>query len=75
MLPSPVVPLGLLSVAAAVAEAHEVQILDLCFERDPLAAIPRAIAAFAPEVIGLGLRNLHGNSYGDPYAGAHTYAC
>ena len=62
-LPSPVVPLGVLSVAAAVRDEHEVRVLDLCFEPDPHGAIRRAIAAFAPEVVGIGLRNLHSNAY------------
>lgn len=66
LLPSPVVPIGVLSVAAAVADAHEVNTLDLCFDRDPLGSIARAIDDFAPQVVGLGLRNLHGNAYDDP---------
>lgn len=65
-LPSPVVPLGVLSVAAAVADAHAVEVLDLCFAPEPDAAIADAVAAFQPDVVGLGLRNLHGNAYDDP---------
>jgi len=34
-LPSPVVPPGLLYVAGAVRDAHDVTLLDLCFEDDP----------------------------------------
>jgi radical SAM superfamily enzyme YgiQ (UPF0313 family) len=62
-LPSPVVPIGLLSVAAALRDAHEVRVVDLCFEDDPRAAVRRAIAAMDPQVIGVGLRNLHTNAY------------
>src|SRR5260221_2243272 len=62
-LPSPVVPLGPLSVAAALRVAHEVSLCDLCFEEDPRAAIVRAVEAFDPEVVGVGLRNLHTNAY------------
>ncbi len=62
-LPSPVMPLGLLSVAAALRDAHEVALVDLCFEEDAEAAVARAAAAFAPDLIGVGLRNLHGNDY------------
>ncbi|WP_394822002.1 B12-binding domain-containing radical SAM protein [Pendulispora albinea] len=62
-LPSAVVPLGVLSVAAAVREAHDVEVLDLCFEDDPLAVLEKTIAAVRPDVVGLGLRNLHDNTY------------
>ncbi len=62
--PSPVVPLGVLSVAGAVRDAHEVRIADLCFEADPLRAVSEAIAGFSPDVVGIGLRNLHDNAYG-----------
>jgi radical SAM superfamily enzyme YgiQ (UPF0313 family) len=62
-LPSPVVPLGVLSVAGALREAHEVRVLDLCFEDRPAEALARAAASFAPDVVGLGLRNLHTNAY------------
>jgi tRNA A37 methylthiotransferase MiaB len=63
MLPSPVVPIGPLAVAAALRDAHDVRLVDLCFEDDPGAAIEGAIRDFDPEVIGLGLRNLHTNAY------------
>ena len=63
MLPSPVVPIGPLAVASALRDTHEVELTDLCFEEDPQAAIERAVRAFDPEVIGLGLRNLHTNAY------------
>lgn len=62
-LPSPVVPLGVLSVAAAVRDDHEVAVADLCFSEDPAGDLARAIQGFAPEVVGLGLRNLHTNAY------------
>jgi radical SAM superfamily enzyme YgiQ (UPF0313 family) len=63
MLPSPVVPIGPLAVAAALRDAHEVRLLDLCFEADEAAALERAVRDFDPEVIGIGLRNLHTNAY------------
>ncbi|MCC6559306.1 MAG: cobalamin-dependent protein [Polyangiaceae bacterium] len=74
--PSPVVPLGVLTVAGALRDAHEVRVVDLCFEADPARALQEAAAAFAPEVIGFGIRNLHTNSYDgmerlvDEYRGA-----
>src|SRR3954466_15360940 len=63
MLPSPVVPIGPLAVAAALRDAHEGRLLDLCFESDAEAAIERAVGEVDPEVVGLGLRNLHTNAY------------
>jgi hypothetical protein len=63
--PSPVVPIGVLAIAGAVRDDHEVRVLDLCFEPDPLRAIERAVAEFDPQVVGLGLRNLHTNAYND----------
>jgi len=62
-LPSPVVPIGPLAVAAALRDDHDVRLLDLCFEDDPRAAVEKAVGAFDPEVIGVGLRNLHTNAY------------
>jgi radical SAM superfamily enzyme YgiQ (UPF0313 family) len=62
-LPQPVAPLGLLWVAAALEGAHEVRLLDLCFEEDPLAAVDQILAEFDPEVVGIGIRNLHTNAY------------
>ena len=64
--PSPVMPLGVLWVAAAVRRAqHEVRVLDLCFVLDPHAALSETIRAFPPDVVGIGLRNLCGNTYAD----------
>ena len=62
-LPSPVVPLGPLAVAAAVRDAHEVRLTDLCFEENADGALTAAVEAFDPEVVAIGLRNLHTNSY------------
>ncbi len=62
--PPPVVPIGVLYVAGAVRHAHDVKVIDLCFAADPMAAVRDAIASFEPEVVGVGLRNLHDNAYG-----------
>lgn len=57
--PQPVLPNGMACVASALeASGHEVRFLDLCFERDPLGAARRAAAAFAPDAIGVSVRNL-----------------
>ena len=63
LLPSPVVPLGVLSVAGAVRDVHQVRVLDLCFERDPHLALQTAIAEHVPDVVGFGIRNLRTNAY------------
>lgn len=63
MLPSPVIPLGVLSVAGALRDAHDVMVLDLCFEEDPHRALREAIASFDPGLVGIGIRNLHTNAY------------
>ena len=57
--PYPVVPNGLACVASALAAAgHQVHFLDLCFERDPVAAAARAAREFLPSVIGVSIRNI-----------------
>ena len=62
-LPSPVVPLGVLAIAgAARAAGHDVRVLDLCFVDDVEGALRDALAS-APDVVGIGLRNLHTNAY------------
>ncbi|MEO7096872.1 MAG: cobalamin-dependent protein, partial [Polyangiales bacterium] len=62
-LPSPVVPLGVLAVAGAVrAAGHEVRVVDLCFVEDVQSAVVEALS-FSPDVVGIGLRNLHSNAY------------
>src|SRR5262249_13933336 len=62
-LPSPVVPLGVLAVAASVRGVHDVRVLDLCFEDDVRSAIGRGVDELRPEVVGVGMRNLHTNAY------------
>lgn len=53
------IPLGLgLVCAAARSAGHEVVFLDLLAEADPRGAVKRAIAGFAPEVIGVSVRNI-----------------
>jgi hypothetical protein len=57
--PYPVAPLGLGYVAAALRAAHhEPRVLDLCFSDDVQGAIEAAVRDFAPQAVGLGLRNL-----------------
>ena len=57
--PYPVVPNGLACVASALhAAGHEVQFLDLCFKRDPVAAAKHAVQNYRPTVIGISVRNI-----------------
>jgi radical SAM superfamily enzyme YgiQ (UPF0313 family) len=52
-------PVGLNSVAVATrAAGHEVQLLDLLTADDPEKAIRRSIESFAPQAIGISVRNI-----------------
>jgi radical SAM superfamily enzyme YgiQ (UPF0313 family) len=62
-LPDAVVPLGLLYVMASTPARHERILIDLCFEREPEKALAERIAAFAPELVALGMRNIQSNDY------------
>jgi radical SAM superfamily enzyme YgiQ (UPF0313 family) len=60
-------PLGLGLVAAATRRAgHDVTFLDLLSEKDPAAAVPRAIEAARPEVVGVSVRNVDDQNRGSP---------
>ena len=57
--PYPVLPNGLACVASALAEAgHEVRVADLMFARDAARAATKAARDFAPDVIGVSVRNI-----------------
>jgi radical SAM superfamily enzyme YgiQ (UPF0313 family) len=63
----PVMPVGLAHVTAATRRAgHEVSLVDLMGEADPLGAVQRAISALRPEVIGLSIRNIDDQSMESP---------
>jgi hypothetical protein len=52
-------PIGLCYVASAAEIAgHEVRVLDLCFKHRIGTELEKAITGFAPQVIGVSLRNL-----------------
>lgn len=57
--PMPVVPNGIACVASALDTAgYAVRVADLCFARDPHAAADSAARDFAPDVIGVSMRNI-----------------
>ena len=57
--PYPVVPNGLVAVAASLEHAgHDVRLLDLCFARSPVIAARDAAAEFKPDVVGVSVRNI-----------------
>lgn len=63
-IPDPIFPLGLAYVAAAASAAgHEVAVADLCFGRRPFRDLARQVAAFAPEVVGVSIRNVDNAAY------------
>ena len=57
LLPAP--PIGLAYVASATRRAgHDVRVLDLVGRRRPLEALRARVAAAAPDVVGLSIRNI-----------------
>lgn len=62
-LPDPVVPLGLLYVQAATPARHPSEVWDLCFEARPLEALAERLAAFRPDLVAIGLRNIQNALY------------
>ncbi|GFE56348.1 lipid biosynthesis B12-binding/radical SAM protein [Geobacter sp. AOG1] len=62
--PYPVFPLGLAYLAGPLAMAgHSLELLDLCFEPDPVAAVAAAIERFAPAAVILSIRNIDNVTY------------
>ncbi|MGP8243757.1 MAG: B12-binding domain-containing radical SAM protein [Bryobacteraceae bacterium] len=60
-------PLGPAFVAAACLRAgHEAELLDLMFERDPVAALQKRIEAFRPGAIGVSVRNVDDQNMASP---------
>jgi radical SAM superfamily enzyme YgiQ (UPF0313 family) len=57
MQPYPVYPIGLDYVAGAIADRHSVRIVDMNMQDDGQ-TLAKAIEGFAPEVVGLSIRNV-----------------
>ena len=65
--PQTIIPFGACLVASSAESAgHDVRFLDLCFDRHPANVIQRAAREFAPEVVGLSIRNLDSCDYLNP---------
>ncbi len=62
-LPDAVIPIGLLSVMANTPDRHESRLIDLCFERYPMVALREELAAFEPDLVALGMRNIQNADY------------
>lgn len=63
----PTIPVGLAYVANATRRAgHDVTLLDLMFESDPLLAIRKKISELSPDAIGISVRNIDDQSLQTP---------
>ena len=66
-VPYPVAPLGVAYVAGAARSAgHEVRLLDLCFSESVEADVAVAVRQFAPQLIGISIRNVDNLTYPAP---------
>jgi anaerobic magnesium-protoporphyrin IX monomethyl ester cyclase len=55
----PSLPLGMVTVAAELeGSRHEYRCIDMCFEDNPVRATEGAVNGFAPDVIGISIRNI-----------------
>ena len=64
--PYPVFPLGLAFLATPLKQAgHQLAVLDLCFEPEPLVALGAALTAEQPEAVVISLRNLDNVTWPD----------
>ncbi len=62
--PYPVAPIGAAYVAKALRNNHhDVRILDLCFVEDDYSVIAASLHDFAPDVIGISIRNIDNLTY------------
>jgi radical SAM superfamily enzyme YgiQ (UPF0313 family) len=60
-------PIGACMVAESAERAgHSVRLLDLMYVKDPLRAVSRMLESFAPDVIGISVRNIDNNDMRNP---------
>jgi len=62
-LPDAVVPIGLLYVMANTPDTHEKQLIDLCFENDPIEALKNSLKESSTDVVAISMRNIQKNDY------------
>ena len=62
-MPEPVVPYGLLCLIRCLPADEQYELWDLCFLDDPFSYVATSLTRFKPDLIALGLRNLHDNTY------------
>ena len=63
-MPYAVFPLGLAYIAQALREeGHGIEVLDLCFSKEPSTDLKNCLYRFQPDLIGLSLRNLDNLTY------------
>ncbi len=63
----PVMPYGACITAAAVSRrGHQVQMVDLMFQRDPARSVIRELRRHPPHVVGISVRNLDNNDMFQP---------
>jgi radical SAM superfamily enzyme YgiQ (UPF0313 family) len=66
--PWPAAPVGLSMVACAVeAAGHKVSFLDLAFAKHPVKEMRARATEFAPDVIGISIRNLDNGNFDAPH--------
>jgi radical SAM superfamily enzyme YgiQ (UPF0313 family) len=73
-LPDAAIPLGILSVMASVPDRHETELVDLCFEDEPLETLTQRLQRIRPELIALGMRNIQNSDYSGSSAVVDYYA-
>ncbi len=63
----PVIPVGACMIAETAQNAgHNVRLLDLMFERDPLNSVQVELKRFKPDVVGFSIRNIDNNDIQSP---------
>ena len=62
-LPDATIPLGILSVMASVPDQHPMELVDLCFEDEPLRTLAERLQTLRPELVALGMRNIQNSDY------------
>ncbi|HEX6763843.1 MAG TPA: cobalamin-dependent protein, partial [Polyangiaceae bacterium] len=67
-MPWPVVPIGLCTIATALARAgHDVDVLDLTFSRDPKKDTLARVRQRSPDLVGITIRNIDNCNFESPH--------